>query len=67
MGKIAIDKERCKGCRLCLVTCPEKIIRLSEGFNEKGYHYIACDDSGECTACTLCGRICPDMAIEVYK
>ena len=50
-----------------MVTCPKKIIRLSEGFNEKGYHYIACDDSGECTACTLCGRICPDMAIEVYK
>jgi len=67
MGKIAIDKERCKGCQLCLVTCPKEIIRLSEGFNEKGYHYIACDDSGECTACTLCGRICPDMAIEVYK
>ncbi len=67
MGKIAIDKERCKGCQLCLVTCPKKIIRIAEGFNEKGYHYIVCDDSGECTACALCGRICPDMAIEVYK
>jgi len=67
MGKIIIDRERCKGCQLCLKTCPKKIIRLSEGFNEKGYHFALCDDSGECTACTLCGRICPDLAIEVYK
>jgi 2-oxoglutarate ferredoxin oxidoreductase subunit delta len=67
MGKIIIDKERCKGCLLCLETCPKRIIRLSEGFNEKGYHFVSCNDSGECTACTLCGRICPDMAIEVYK
>ena len=67
MGKIIIDRERCKGCQLCLETCPKRIIRLSEGFNEKGYHFALCDDSGECTACTLCGRICPDLAIEVYK
>ena len=45
MGKIAIDKERCKGCQLCVVTCPKKIIRLSEEFNEKGYHFVVFDDS----------------------
>ena len=67
MGKIAIDKERCKGCELCVVTCPKKSIRLSEEFNEKGYHFVLFADGGECTSCTFCGRICPDMAIEVYK
>lgn len=67
MGKIKIDKERCKGCQLCMVACPKGTIHLSEKFNEKGYHFAIFEDSGECTACTFCGRICPDMAIEVYK
>jgi len=67
MGKIVIDKERCKGCQLCLETCPKKIIRIAEGFNEKGNHFVVFEDSEECTGCTMCGLICPDMAIEVYK
>jgi 2-oxoglutarate ferredoxin oxidoreductase subunit delta len=67
MGKIDIDRERCKGCQLCLITCPKKMIRLAEDFNEKGYHFVFFENSGECTSCTMCGQICPDMAIEVYK
>ena len=67
MGKIVIDKERCKGCELCIITCPKNFIELSKHFNEKGYHFIVFDGSDECTGCTMCGRICPDMAIEVYK
>jgi 2-oxoglutarate ferredoxin oxidoreductase subunit delta len=66
-GKIAVDKERCKGCQLCVVTCPQKQIILSEEFNTKGYHFVLFQDEGKCTACTMCGRICPDMAIEIYK
>ncbi len=66
-GTIKIDKERCKGCQLCLITCPKKNIVLSEEFNEKGYHFAVFLDNDGCTACTFCGRICPDMAIEVYK
>ena len=65
-GKIAVDRERCKGCQLCMEACPEKLIAMSEEFNEKGYHFVTFMESNECTGCTLCGRICPDMAIEVY-
>jgi 2-oxoglutarate ferredoxin oxidoreductase subunit delta len=68
MGKIKIDKQRCKGCQLCVITCPKKNLRLAEEFNEKGYHFVVFEDSDlQCTACTFCGRVCPDMAIEVYK
>jgi 2-oxoglutarate ferredoxin oxidoreductase subunit delta len=67
MGNIIVEKERCKGCGLCISTCPKKSIKLSEDFNGKGYHFIVFNGSGECTGCTMCGRICPDMAIEVYK
>ena len=67
MGKIVIDKERCKGCQLCVATCPQEMILLSDEFNEKGYHFVFRQESKECTGCAMCGRICPDMAIEVYK
>jgi 2-oxoglutarate ferredoxin oxidoreductase subunit delta len=66
-GKIVIDRERCKGCQLCIVTCPQKAICLSEEFNEKGVHFVSFNDGKRCTGCALCGRICPDMAIEVYQ
>jgi len=65
-GTIVIEKERCKGCQLCLEACPKRLILLSEEFNARGYHFAVFDESGECTACVLCGRICPDMAIVVY-
>ncbi len=47
--------------------CPKKNIRLAEEFNEKGYHFVIFGGTDQCTGCTFCGRICPDMAIEVYK
>jgi len=50
-----------------VVTCPKKSIRLSEEFNEKGYHFVLFQEGSECTSCTFCGRICPDMAIEVIN
>jgi len=66
-GKIVIDKERCKGCQLCISVCPKKLILLADDFNERGTHFVVFDGSEECTGCTMCGRICPDMAIEVYR
>jgi 2-oxoglutarate ferredoxin oxidoreductase subunit delta len=43
------------------------LIMLSESFNEKGYHFVVFEESENCTGCTMCGRICPDMAVEVFK
>ena len=30
MNKVTFDIERCKGCGLCIVSCPKKIIELSQ-------------------------------------
>ncbi len=73
-GKIEIDKERCKGCGLCITVCPKGQIEISDELNKKGYypasfkeaHLIEADES-ECTGCALCGLVCPDVAIDVYK
>jgi len=66
-GKPEIDRERCKGCTLCNVVCPESILRMSDGFNHKGYHYSECFALERCTACMSCAIICPDAAIRVWR
>lgn len=67
MAKIEIKANLCKGCGLCIVTCPKKIIRVSEEMNQKGYNIAEQFDSEKCTACKMCAIICPDGAISVYK
>jgi len=67
MGKIKIDKELCKGCRLCTRACPLGIIQKGETFNSKGYYVMVCKDCEKCTGCKLCAEVCPDVAIEVWR
>ncbi|MBN1836844.1 MAG: 4Fe-4S binding protein [Spirochaetales bacterium] len=66
-GRPEIDRERCKGCELCTVVCPESILRMSDQFNRKGYHYAECFDPDRCTACMSCAVICPDAAIRIWR
>jgi 2-oxoglutarate ferredoxin oxidoreductase subunit delta len=66
-GSIQIDRERCKGCALCIDFCPKNCIRLSEELNLKGYFVAVLDDCKECTACRSCALMCPEVAIEVSK
>jgi 2-oxoglutarate ferredoxin oxidoreductase subunit delta len=64
-GQVRIDRERCKGCALCIEFCPKNCIRLSEELNLKGYFVAVFDGSGDCTACRNCALMCPEVAVEV--
>ncbi len=68
-GMISIDTERCKGCQLCSMVCPQQIIRMaSDRLNAKGYHPAALIDPEQlCTGCAICAVICPDICITVYR
>ena len=53
MPKMTVDPNYCKGCGLCIIACPRKIIRLSENINAKGYNYAECIEQEKCTACKM--------------
>ena len=67
MSRIEVNVSRCKGCELCVVACPYKVIALSDKFAHTGYYPATMVKPEECTGCTLCALVCPDVAIEVYK
>ena len=58
----------CKGCNLCAVACPKKIIKMDETrVNAKGYNPAMCFDIENCIACGICAKICPDSVIKVER
>lgn len=67
MGNIKVNENLCKGCGLCVMACPMKIIGQSEGLNEKGYHPAKLINPEKCTGCCACATMCPDVAITVYR
>jgi 2-oxoglutarate ferredoxin oxidoreductase subunit delta len=64
---IVILEERCKSCRFCVETCPNKCIAIGTTINSQGYNPARFEGDGRCTGCCLCAEVCPDTAIEVYK
>jgi len=66
MPKIKIDKNRCKGCYLCITACPNSLVKVAADINIKGVK-PAVFKGGKCTGCGLCAVICPDGAIKVLR
>ena len=67
MAKIKIDKDKCKGCMLCVSVCPNKLIIRSNSLNKKGVRAVEIKDADKCTGCAMCAIMCPDACIEVYR
>ncbi len=65
-GDIVINTERCKGCEVCVPSCPFEVIAMAKEVNSKGYHF-AMKVNDECTGCTNCALVCPDGVITVYR
>ena len=38
-GSIVVNVERCKGCEVCMVSCPTGTIAMAKEVNGKGYNY----------------------------
>jgi len=63
VSQIVIEKDRCKGCELCVAACPQQILGMTTKLNAKGYFYAEVAEPMRCISCRLCCITCPDMAI----
>ena len=66
-GRIVVSEIYCKGCELCVGSCPQHMIALDlEHITPKGFHpaHLVGD---HCTGCAVCALMCPDSAITVYR
>ncbi len=66
-GQVSFIPSRCKGCGLCETYCPRSVLKMSAGFNAKGYHVPEVQDADNCVACGLCQIMCPEFAIFVTQ
>jgi 2-oxoglutarate ferredoxin oxidoreductase subunit delta len=66
-GSVIVDTERCKGCELCVVSCPSNVLAMSKQVNAKGYNYAYMANENACIGCANCGIVCPDGCIRVYR
>lgn len=67
--KVVFREERCKGCRLCEIFCPKKIISISDKSNILGYNFahIPIENMDKCIGCGFCFRMCPDSVITIMN
>ena len=56
--KIKIIGERCKGCEICVVYCPEDVLAMKD-------LVVSVSNLDKCTGCMRCELFCPDFAIYV--
>jgi 2-oxoglutarate ferredoxin oxidoreductase subunit delta len=66
-GAIVVNTERCKGCQLCIIACPQKVIAMAGKVNLHGYPYVEAANEEACVGCASCGIVCPDGCITVYR
>lgn len=64
-GTVTIDRERCKGCELCIPACPPAVLNMSVDVNTTGYRFPVL--AAGCTGCRACHAVCPDFVFEVFK
>jgi 2-oxoglutarate ferredoxin oxidoreductase subunit delta len=66
-GKVTIETEECKGCGLCVESCPPKCLELTTELNVYGAHPVRYTGTA-CTGCGICFYCCPEPgAITVYR
>ena len=67
MPKVKIEKNKCKGCELCIFYCSLKSLELSCTLNKKGVKFASFKKGANCNGCGFCFLICPDNCIQIQK
>ncbi len=64
-GTVVIDRERCKGCTLCIPACPPRVLEM--GTTPNGMGVPTPELLPGCTGCGACLLVCPDFCFEVFR
>jgi 2-oxoglutarate ferredoxin oxidoreductase subunit delta len=67
MARVEIDRERCKGCYLCVGVCPKASLMIESSLNKKGFKPAGFKKGAVCAGCCLCATMCPECCIEIIK
>jgi 2-oxoglutarate ferredoxin oxidoreductase subunit delta len=67
MDLVQFEKDRCKGCELCVAFCALECLEMANDINAIGYRYARIVHPEKCTGCALCADMCPDSAIRVFR
>ncbi len=65
--KLEFNRDKCKGCEICVSFCPKKLLALDKEVNSKGYHPACITDQDACIGCQSCALMCPDCCISIYE
>lgn len=66
-GWVKINENECKGCGLCVSSCPPHCLELAPELNHFGVHAALYQGQG-CTGCGICYYTCPEPgAISVFR
>jgi Pyruvate/2-oxoacid:ferredoxin oxidoreductase delta subunit len=66
-GYVKVNEAECKGCELCVQSCPPKCLELSPELSPYGVHPAKYTGEG-CTGCGICFYCCPEPGgITVYR
>ncbi len=61
LKELKINRDWCKGCGICVIFCPKKVLELDAGDKAVAVR------PEDCICCCLCELRCPDLAIEVVE
>ncbi len=66
-GTVTVNIDECKGCGLCVESCPPKCLELAPELSAYGVH-PARYTGHDCTGCGICFYCCPEPgALTVYR
>ena len=64
-GHLALNVEKCIGCKICSMNCPNAALNLTVTVDEdkKRHMSVYQHDIGRCMYCNLCVEACPTKAL----
>ncbi len=66
--EVIFAEDLCKGCELCVVFCPTKVLKIDTSrVNARGYYPAIVYNLAACSGCGACAKICPDSVITVRR